>query len=476
MAAGIELKHSCGVFGIWKHQDAARYAYLGLYSQQHRGQESCGISSTDGKTMFTRKGMGLVAQYFTEERIDYLQGDSAIGHVRYSTAGSSVAPNAQPIYFDTHRGPIALAHNGNLVNADTIRKDLGKAGTIFMTSSDSEIVLHLIAQSEKNDLEEAIFDALKQVEGAYSFTILTPKMLIAVRDPHGFRPLVLGKLDDSYVFASETSAFDLIGAQFIRELEPGEAAIVNESGIRFERPLPAAETCQCIFEHVYFARPDSFIFNALVHSVRTRIGEILAKETRGKLDVDLVMPIPDGGTYIAQGYAKESGIPFEMGLVRNHYVGRTFIEPEQGIRDFGVKVKLNPIRQLIEGKKVALVDDSIVRGTTSRKIVEMIRGAGATEVHYVIGSPPYVSPCYYGIDTPSKDQLIANKFPLDEIAKQVGADSVSYISLKGLLESVAPDSDKFCTSCFTGKYPVGTSLDTFVEFRKWRRRKLNDAK
>ena len=476
MAAGIELKHSCGVFGIWNYPDAARYAYLGLYSQQHRGQESCGISSTDGKDMYTRKGMGLVAQYFNEERIDDLKGHSAIGHVRYSTAGSSVAPNAQPIYFDTHRGPIALAHNGNLVNADSIRKDLGKAGTIFMTSSDSEIVLHLVAQSEKNDLEGAIFDALKQIEGAYSFTILTPKMLIAARDPHGFRPLVMGKLKDSYVFASETSAFDLIGAEFIRELEPGEAAVVNEEGVRFEKPFPEAEPCQCIFEHVYFARPDSFIFNHLVHGVRTRIGEILAEETKGVLDVDLVMPIPDGGTYIAQGFARASGIPFEMGLVRNHYVGRTFIEPEQGIRDFGVKVKLNPIKQLIEGKRVALVDDSIVRGTTSRKIVEMIRGAGATEVHYVIGSPPYVSPCYYGIDTPSKEHLIANNFPKDMIAKQVGANSVSYISLEGLLKSVHPDGEKFCTSCFTGNYPVGTTLDIYNEFRNWKRRTLNGSK
>lgn len=474
MAAGTELKHSCGVFGIWDYPDAARYAYLGLYSQQHRGQESCGISSTDGKEMFTRKGMGLVAQYFDEERIDELVGHSAIGHVRYSTAGSSVAPNAQPIYFDTHRGPIAMAHNGNLVNAETIRDDLGKAGTIFMTSSDTEVLMHLIAQSQQNDLVEAIFDGLKQVEGAYSIMVLTPKMMMAVRDPHGFRPLVLAKMNGSYVFASETSAFDLIGAEFIRELEPGEAAIVDENGIRFEHKLPKAKTCQCIFEHVYFARPDSFLFNALAHTVRIRIGEILAKECAGKLDVDLVMPIPDGGTYIAQGFAKESGIPFEMGLVRNHYVGRTFIEPEQGIRDFGVKVKLNPIKQLIEGKKVALVDDSIVRGTTSRKIVEMIRGAGATEVHYVIGSPPYVSPCYYGIDTPSKDQLIANRFPIDQIAKQVGADSVQYISLEGLLDSVAPDGGKYCTSCFTGKYPVGTTLDTYSEFRKWKRRKLNE--
>jgi amidophosphoribosyltransferase len=473
-----KLHDCCGIFGIWNHPDAARYAYLGLYGQQHRGQESCGITSTNGVEMFTRKGMGLVAQYFDEGRIAELVGHGAIGHVRYSTTGSSLPKNAQPIYFDTHRGPIALAHNGNLVNAMRIRETLSRAGTIFMTSSDSEVILHLIAQSAEEDTVSAIVDALKQVQGAYSLVFLTPEMLLAVRDPHGFRPLVMGELDGSTVFASETTAFDLIGAEFVKELAPGEVVYIGKdqhephSIFSFQRQ----RLHQCIFEHVYFARPDSNIFGTVVHSVRRRLGENLARETAGEIKVDIVVPVPDGGNYIALGYSHISGTPFEIGLVRNHYVGRTFIEPEQGIRDFGVKVKLNPIRSVIEGKRVALVDDSIVRGTTSAKIVELLRQAGAAEVHYIVGSPPYISPCYYGIDTPRKENLIGANHPIEGICKAIGADSLHYLSLEGLLQSVDPDRDNYCISCFTGHYPVQTSKDAEAQLNLWHRRELNGEK
>lgn len=472
MPLGNDLNHSCGIFGIWNHREAARFTYLGLYSQQHRGQESAGITSTNGLEMFTRKGMGLVAQYFDERRLGELAGNAAIGHVRYSTTGSSIDKNAQPIYFDTHRGPIALAHNGNLVNAMRIREQLRKAGTIFMTSSDSEVILHLVAQSAENDMVSAIIDALMQVEGAYSLVVLTPNMLMAIRDPHGFRPLVMGKLNDSYVFASETTAFGLIDAEFVKEIQPGEMVIVDNEGERTLNPFPKAKVHQCIFEHIYFARPDSYIFGTNVHRIRKKLGEVLAEETAGEVDADIVVPVPDGGIYIALGYSTGSGIPYEIALVRNHYVGRTFIEPEQGIRDFGVKVKLNPIKSLMEGKRVALVDDSIVRGTTSRKMVEMIRGAGAVEVHYLVGSPPYISPCYYGIDTPKKEKLIAANYSVEEIRKFLGADSLNYLSLPGLLRCVHPNADSHCISCFTGEYPVATTKDSHSQLELWHRRKL----
>lgn len=473
MAAGFDMNHKCAIFGVWDHEDAARYTYLGLYGQQHRGQESCGITTTNGLEMFTRKGMGLVAQYFDEEKIRGLVGHSAIGHVRYSTAGTSSVPNAQPIYFNTHRGPIAIAHNGNLVNADAIYRQLQEAGTIFMTTSDTEVIIHLIAQSSAESMTEAIINALLQVKGAFSLTILTKDALIAVRDPWGFRPLVMGRLDGQVVFASESTAFDLIGAEFIDELEPGEMRVVSDRGVESMMPFPETDVHQCIFEHVYFARPDSHIFNSLVHTVRSRLGEQLAIETAGKLDVDVVVPVPDGGNYIALGYSRGSGIPFEMALVRNHYVGRTFIEPEQGIRDFGVKVKLNPIREFISGKRIGLVDDSIVRGTTSRKIAEMMRNAGAREVHYLIGSPPYISPCYYGIDTPRKEKLLAANVAVKDIPDHIGADSVHYLSLEGLKSCVKPDEDRYCTSCFTGKYPVATTDDDSGGLHKWSRRVLN---
>ena len=470
-----KLHDCCGIFGIWNHPDAARYTYLGLYGQQHRGQESCGITSTDGGNMSTRKGMGLVAQYFDEQRMAELNGSGAIGHVRYSTTGSSQPKNAQPIYFDTHRGPIALAHNGNLVNAVRVRDTLSRAGTIFMTSSDSEVILHLTAQSAENDIVSAIVDALYQVKGAYSIVVLTPEMLLAVRDPHGFRPLVMGRLNGSTVFASETTAFDLISADYVKELEPGEVVFIGKDNEEPKSifPFPKERKHQCVFEHVYFARPDSRIFGTIVHSVRRKLGENLARETAGEIEADLVVPVPDGGNYIALGYSHESGIPFEIGLVRNHYVGRTFIEPEQGIRDFGVKVKLNPIRRVIEGKRIALVDDSIVRGTTSRKIIQMLRQTGATEVHYLVGSPPYISPCYYGIDTPEKENLIAANHPVDGIRKSIGADSLHYLSLEGLLQAVDPHRENYCISCFTAHYPVQTSKDADDQLNLWHRRELN---
>lgn len=468
-----KLHDCCGIFGIWDHREAARFAYLGLYGQQHRGQESVGITSTDGILMSTKKGMGLVAQYFTEARIAELTGNAAIGHVRYSTTGSSMIKNAQPIYFDTHRGPIALAHNGNLVNAMPIRDALGRAGTIFMSSSDSEVILHLVAQSAEETMVDSIVAALMQVKGAYSLVFLTLDSLIAVRDPHGFRPLVMGTLEGATVFASETTAFDLIGVEFIKELEAGEMVVVRDEGVEHLHPFPEKHRHQCIFEHVYFARPDSRIFGIEVHKVRRCLGENLAKETSGKVEVDLVVPVPDGGNYIALGYSHVSGAPFEIALVRNHYVGRTFIEPEQGIRDFGVKVKLNPIRRLIDGKRIGLVDDSIVRGTTSRKIVEMLRRAGAAEVHYLVGSPPYISPCYYGIDTPEKEHLIAANYGVEEICKFIEADSLSYLSLEGLLRAVDSLREDYCTSCFTGEYPIETTGDASMQLDLWQRRELN---
>ena len=478
MSLEDKLHDHCGIFGIWDNPEASRYAYLGLYGQQHRGQESCGITSTDGREMFTRKGMGLVSQYFDEDKIAELAGDAAIGHVRYSTTGSSMPKNVQPLYFDTHRGPIAMGHNGNLVNAMKIREMLSRAGTIFMTGSDSEVILHLTAQSTEENTVDAIADALNQVKGAFSLVFLTPEMLMAVRDPYGFRPLVMGNLNGSPVFASETSVFDLLGATFVRELEAGEMVYVERCSGEPQSlfPFPEARKHHCIFEHVYFARPDSRIFGTVVHGVRRNLGENLARETAGQVDVDLIVPVPDGGNYIALGYSHVSGIPFEIALVRNHYIGRTFIEPEQGIRDFGVKVKLNPVTSVIEGKRIALVDDSIVRGTTSRKIIEILRSHGAAEVHYLVGSPPYISPCYYGIDTPRKENLIGANYSVEEICKHIGADSLHYLSLEGLLHSVEPGSENYCVSCFTGKYPVQTTHDADSQLDLWHRRKLNGTK
>ncbi|MCD6452180.1 MAG: amidophosphoribosyltransferase [Acidobacteria bacterium] len=446
------LKHECGLFGVYGHPDASYLTYLGLYALQHRGQESVGIASSDGLRVHLEKSMGQVAEAFDEEKIARLPGSSAIGHVRYSTAGESSILNAQPLYSSGYRGEIALVHNGNLINVGPIRDELERLGSIFVTTSDSEVILHLIARSKEPDLLSAVIDALSQVKGAYSLLFLTREKLIAVRDPHGFRPLLLGKRDDAFVFASESCAFDLIGAKMIRELEPGEVVVVDPDGLKELHPFPKVSPSFCIFELIYFARPDSYIFEHWVSEVRVRLGRKLARTA--PIPADIVVPVPDSGVYAAQGYAKESGIPLEFALIRNHYVGRTFIEPKQKIRHFRVRVKLNPLRSVIKGKRVILVDDSIVRGTTSRKIVTMVRSAGASEVHMRVSSPPIISPCYYGIDTPTRKELIASSHTVEEIRKYLRADSLAYLSLEDMLDAVSENRDKFCTACFTGCYPV----------------------
>jgi amidophosphoribosyltransferase len=447
-----DLKHQCGIFGVYGHPDAAYLTYLGLYALQHRGQESVGIAASDGVKVHLEKSMGQVAEEFDEDKIARLPGSAAIGHVRYSTSGESSLLNAQPLYSSGYRGEIALVHNGNLINVAPIKDELERLGSIFVTSADSEVILHLIARSEKPDLLSAVIDALSQVKGAYSLLFLSRDKLIAVRDPKGFRPLILGKQNDAFVFASESCAFDLIGARIIKELDPGEVVVVGPEGIKELHPFGRRHPSFCIFELIYFARPDSYIFGHWVNEVRVRLGRKLARTY--PVDADMVVPVPDSGIYAAQGYAKESGIPLEFALIRNHYVGRTFIEPKQRIRHFRVKVKLNPLRSLIKGKRVVLVDDSIVRGTTSRKIVTMVRSAGASEVHMRISSPPIVSPCYYGIDTPTRKELIASSHTVDEIKKYLRADSLAYLSLEDMLDAVSENREKFCTACFTGCYPV----------------------
>ena len=409
----------CGVFAVRGHPEAAKLTYLGLHALQHRGQESAGIAASDGDKIVSYKGMGHVAEVFTEEVINTLKGDSAIGHTRYSTAGDTDLKNAQPLVVSCQKGQVALAHNGNLVNAPSLRKELESRGDIFQTTSDSEVILHYFARSKHTGIPEATADALDRVVGAYSLVMLFKDCVLAVRDPRGFRPLCLGKLDGAYVAASETCAFDLINARYVREIEPGEMVILDGSGISSLRFAPPAPLSQCIFEHVYFSRPDSVIFGRPVQKSREMLGRLLAREHPAQ--ADLVVPVPDSGVAAAIGYAEESGIPLRFGLIRSHYVGRTFIEPTQAIRDFGVKLKLNPVRSLLEGKRVVLVDDSIIRGTTSRKIVRIVREAGASEVHVRISCPPTISPCYYGIDTPTKKELIASTHNVEEIRQFIGA-------------------------------------------------------
>jgi len=442
----------CGVFGVCDSDDAANLAYLGLYALQHRGQESAGIASLDddGKIHIERE-MGYVADVFGEARLSRLPGRTAIGHVRYSTAGASLLANAQPLVFATGRGPLALGHNGNLVNAREIRTSLEAQGALFTTTSDSEVFLHLVARSKSPTLTGAIADALTEVRGAYSLVILSREGIFAVRDPHGIRPLSLGIREGSPVVASETCAFDLIGAKYERDVEPGEIVRLSREGFsshRFAFPV----STPCVFEHVYFARPDSMVFGRSVAASRQGFGRRLAKEHPAQADV--VVAVPDSGMYPALGYAEESGIPFALGLVRNHYVGRTFIEPKQSIRHFGVKVKLNPVREVVEGKRVVLVDDSIVRGTTSRKIVRMLREAGAKEVHVRVSSPPTMNSCHYGIDTPTRSELIAANQSVDEIRQFIEADSLGYLSVEGMLEMFGRPQQATCTACFTGIYPV----------------------
>ena len=441
----------CGVFGVSDSDDAANLAYLGLYALQHRGQESAGIASLHEGKVHVEREMGYVADVFDEARLSRLVGRTAIGHVRYSTAGASLLLNAQPIVFDTGRGPLALAHNGNLVNAREIRASLESKGALFTTTSDSEMIVHLVARSQAPTLAGAIAEALSEVRGAYSLVILSRDGIFAVRDPHGIRPLSLGIREGSPVVASETCAFDLIGAKFERDVEPGEIVRLSREGFtshRFAFPV----STPCVFEHVYFARPDSKVFGRSVANSRQGFGRRLAREHPAQADV--VVAVPDSGMYPALGYAEESGIPFALGLVRNHYVGRTFIEPKQSIRHFGVKVKLNPVREVVEGKRVVLVDDSIVRGTTSRKIVRMLREAGAKEVHVRVSSPPTIKSCHYGIDTPTSDELIAANQSVDEIREFIESDSLGYLSVEGMLEVFGRPQQATCTACFTGIYPV----------------------
>ena len=452
----------CGVVAIFAHPEAEKLAYLGLHALQHRGQESAGIVSSDGLHLHQHKAMGLVADIFTEEVLRPLRGSLAIGHTRYSTAGDSALLNAQPILVQSNKGPIALAHNGNLVNAQSIRHRLESQGSIFQTNSDTEVIVHLIALSREHTLPEAIADALRRVEGAFSLVIMSADRIFAARDPRGFRPLAMGRVPatdgharDTMVFASETCAFDLIGAEYERDVKPGELVVVEAGQITSRFYSTAAAQSSCIFEHVYFSRPDSIVFGRSVQISRENLGRQLAQES--PVDADLVVPVPDSGVTAAVGYAAESGIPFRFGLIRNHYVGRTFIEPSQSVRDFGVKLKLNPVRSLLAGKRVVLIDDSIVRGTTSRKIVRMIRNAGADEVHMRISCPPTISSCYYGVDTPSKKQLIAANKSVDEIRDYIGADSLAYLSLEGLKKACGDGRETtYCSACYTGKYPTST--------------------
>lgn len=455
-----KFREECGVVAIYQHPEAAKLAYLGLHALQHRGQESAGISASNGVTLHSHKGMGLVGDIFTAPILDKLKGALAIGHTRYSTTGDSALLNCQPLMVECNKGQIAVAHNGNLVNAADIRARLGEGGSIFQTTSDTEVILHLVAHSKEQTLVDAIAESLAKIEGAFSLVILTPDRVMAARDPRGFRPLSMGRIPatpttrkESIVFASETTAFDLLGAEFIRDVKAGELVVVGPEGISSRQFAPAKQQAACIFEHVYFARPDSYVFGRSVNESREAMGRALAREAPA--DADIVVAVPDSGVPAAVGFASESGIPYRVGLVRSHYVGRTFIEPEQGMRDFGVKLKLNPVRSIIEGKRVILIDDSIVRGTTSKKIVRLIRHAGAKEVHMRISCPPTISPCYYGVDTPSKKQLIAANKSIEEIREFIGADSLAYLSMEGMKAACGDGVENtYCTACYTGDYPT----------------------
>ncbi len=449
----------CGIFGIANQPESARLTYLGLYALQHRGQESTGITVSDGTELRTHKAMGHVGEVYSERTLQGLTGNSAIGHTRYSTAGDSSRNNAQPIVAKTTHGEVSLCHNGNLINAIPLREELEATGAVFQSSSDSEVILHLLARTESALLDDALLAALGRVQGAYSLLLLSGETLIAARDPYGFRPLCIGKINGSYVLASESCAFDLINASYIREVLPGEVVTIQGDQIRSSQIPSGSRQAKCIFEHVYFARPDSVVFGKTVQASRERMGRILAEES--PVDADLVVPVPDSGVTAAVGYSQRSDIPFSFGLIRNHYVGRTFIEPKQTIRHFGVKVKLNPVRELLAGKRVILIDDSIIRGTTSRKIVKMVRAAGAREVHVRISCPPTISPCFYGIDTPNRRELIGSSHTIEEIRKYIEADSLAYLTLPGLLQAVDGTPGEFCTACYTGIYPLELGSDVF---------------
>ena len=442
----------CGVFGVFGHPEAANLTYLGLYAQQHRGQESAGIVSTDEHRFYSHRGMGLVADIFTRSEIKVLRGNHSIGHVRYSTSGESGLRNCQPFSYEYAHGGIAMCHNGNIVNAQELRRQLEKRGSIFQSTSDTEVLIHLVARSRATTTQDRLAAALNKLSGAFSLLVLVEKRLIGVRDRHGIRPLVLGQLDGAWVLASETCAFDLVGAKYVRDLEPGEMVVIDENGIQSLHPFKSVTPRFCVFEYVYFARPDSTLEGINVYHARYQIGVELAKEN--PVEADIVVPVPDSGVPPAMGYAEASGIPFQMGLIRNHYVGRTFIEPKQSIRNFGVKLKLNPNRGIIAGKRIVLVDDSIVRGTTSKKIVEMLKAAGATEIHMRISSPPTKHSCFYGVDTPDADELMANKMDLESMRQAIGVDSLAFVSFDGMYRAVGKPRNRHCDACFSGDYPV----------------------
>jgi amidophosphoribosyltransferase len=463
----------CGVFGIHGHDEAANIAYLGMHALQHRGQESAGlVAVTDGK-LRRHVAMGLVSDSFDRDALARLPGASAIGHIRYSTAGSSELRNAQPFVFEYAGGSLAIAHNGNLVNADELRAELEAQGSIFQTSSDTEVIVHLMAKAREPDVLGKLVAALRRVRGAYSLVLLThDEKMIGVRDPNGFRPLVIGRLKDAFVLSSETCAFDLIEAEFIREVEPGEIVVVGKGGMSSHRLPDAGPRAFCVFEHVYFARPDSLLNGKSIYRAREKMGRRLAQEAPALADV--VVPVPDSGVPAAIGYAKEAGLPFEMGLLRSHYVGRTFIEPQDSIRHFGVRLKLSPVRAVVDGKRVVVVDDSLVRGTTSRKIVKMLRGAGAREVHLRIGAPPTTHPCFYGINTPNRSELVAASHTIEEIARYVTCDSLAYLSHDGMMAAVrgevggSASGAGYCSACFTGDYPVPLGSSDLVQLRRAR--------
>jgi len=445
----------CGIFGVYPHKDAARLAYLGLYALQHRGEEASGIITRDGKRIHLHKSPGLVSDVFNEKVIRTLRGAMAVGHVRYSTTGSSNVKNTQPFYVRAKIGDIAIAHNGNLINTLALRQELENNGALFQTTMDSEIVAHLLAHSKDKEIKDVVIGALAKLKGAFSLVLMVNDILIGARDTFGWRPLCLGKLDGSYILASETSALDLIGAKYVRDIEPGEVVFIYKDRLESVTPFEKTRHAFCIFEYVYFSRPDSNIFGHNVYLTRKRLGAQLAKEN--PVDADLVMPIPDSGTYAALGFAEAAGLPFEYGMIRNHYVGRTFIQPSQDVRDFRVKVKLNPLRDVLVGKRVAIIEDSIVRGTTSRARVKTLREAGAKEVHMRVSCPPLISPCYYGIDFPTKKELIAAKHDIEWVRNFIGADTLEYLSLEGMLKAMPIPKENFCTACYTGNYPLPPS-------------------
>lgn len=456
------MREGCGVFGIYNHPQAAKITYLGLYALQHRGQESAGIVSSDGFNVLVHRGLGLVDTVFNEDILSSLSGHLAIGHNRYSTMGSTSLANTQPLLITFFGEGIAISHNGNLINASELRKKLESTGSIFQSTMDTEIIAHLFTKFNKSlGKQKALVEALKRVKGAYSLIILFNHRLIGARDPFGFRPLVLGSLNSGYLIASETCAFDLVGAKYLREVKPGEMVVVSERGVKSYTIAHSKRLAQCIFEHIYFARPDSIVFGESVHGVRLKMGKILAREHPAK--AELIVPVPDSGISAALGYAEESKIPYAMGLTRNHYVGRTFIQPLQFVRDMEVRIKLNPIREVLQGKRIVLIDDSIVRGTTSQKIIGLLREGGAREIHFRISSPPIRFPCFFGIDTPVQKELIASTHTIQQIKDKVGADSLGYLSLKGLLSCVK-NPENYCTACFTGKYPLRVKPQTKYVF------------